>query len=57
MTRLPCGCKHDDVRWLVLCLAHGQEVHDVHMRWAAERLAIVKADEARQSAATHEDLL
>lgn len=47
MTKLPCGCKHDDARWIVLCAEHGQEVHDVHMRWSAERLAIVKADAAR----------
>ena len=52
-----CECVHDDVRWIKLCLDHNTEVHDVHMRWSRERLAAVKADEARTAEQTHEDLL
>jgi hypothetical protein len=29
-TRLPCGCKRDDRRWLVLCEPHLLEWFDTH---------------------------
>jgi len=29
-TTLPCGCKHDDRRWLVLCEPHLLRWFDTH---------------------------
>lgn len=35
--KLPCGCAHDDLYWLVRCGAHTAEDAVVSARWAHER--------------------
>lgn len=36
VTKLPCGCEHNDTEWLVMCVACRADYDDRHKRWAAE---------------------
>jgi hypothetical protein len=49
VTRLACGCSHDDSHWLLMCHDHAAEAKEVHDRWARERLSVVLASEVVSS--------
>lgn len=36
ITKLPCGCKHDEQRWLQECEHHKAEHDEIHARWSRE---------------------
>jgi hypothetical protein len=40
VTKLPCGCHHDDIYWLTLCVEHKRETDEIHKTWADQHSGI-----------------